>query len=56
MSIEEDNKALVSRWNGLLNRNDLLIEEVVAPPASSFVDRLAVPDVTGLTYLRQVET
>jgi len=28
--------------------NDLLIEEVVAPPASSFVDRLGMPDVTGL--------
>ena len=30
--------------------NDLLIEEVVAPPASSFVDRLGMPDVTRLTY------
>jgi steroid delta-isomerase-like uncharacterized protein len=57
MSVEDDNKALVRRWNGLLNRNDLLIEEVVAPLSSSFVyHRPGMPDVTGLTYVRQVET
>jgi hypothetical protein len=56
MSIEQDSKALVSRWYGLLNKNDLLIEEVVTPPASSFVDRRGMPDVTGLTSVRPVET
>jgi hypothetical protein len=57
MSTEEDNKALIRRWNGLLNRNDLLIEEVIAPLASSFVyHRPGMPDVTGLTYVKQAET
>jgi steroid delta-isomerase-like uncharacterized protein len=56
MSIEEDNKALVRRWNDLINRNDLPIEEVVAPLASGFLyHRPGMPDLTGLTYVRQVE-
>jgi steroid delta-isomerase-like uncharacterized protein len=55
MSVEDDNKALVRRYLGLLNRNDLPIEEVIAPLASGFVyHRPGMPDVTGLMGMRQV--
>ena len=55
MSIEEDNKALVRRYIDLFNRNDLPVEEVIAPLASSFVyHRPGMPDVTGLSDVRQV--
>jgi steroid delta-isomerase-like uncharacterized protein len=55
MSIEEGNKALVRRYIDLLNRNDLPIEEVIAPLASDIVfHRPGMPDVTGLMDMRQV--
>ena len=55
MSIEEDNKALVRRYIDLFNRNDLPVEEIIAPLASSFVyHRPGMPDVTGLSDVRQV--
>jgi steroid delta-isomerase-like uncharacterized protein len=55
MSTEEDNKSLVRRYFDLLNRNDLRTEEVIAPLASSIVfHRPGMPDVTGLTDMRQV--
>jgi steroid delta-isomerase-like uncharacterized protein len=55
MSVEDDNKALVRRYYDLFNRNDLPTEEVIAPLASSIVfHRPGMPDVTGLTGMRQV--
>jgi hypothetical protein len=46
MSIEEDNMALVRRYIDLFNRNDLPVEEVIAPLASSFVyHQPGMPDV-----------
>ena len=55
MSVEDDNKALVRRYYNLFTRNDLPTEEVIAPLASSFVfHRPGMPDVTGLTDMRQV--
>jgi hypothetical protein len=55
MSVEDDNKVLVRRYIDLFNRNDLPTEEVIAPLASSFVyHRPGMPDVTGLTCMRQV--
>src|SRR6516162_10844426 len=55
MSSEENNKSLVRRWNDLVNRTDFPTEELTSPLASSFVyHRPGVPDVTGLTDMRQV--
>ena len=55
MSIEDDNKALVRGYFDLLNRKDLLTEEWIAPLASNIVyHRAGMPDVTGLTGMRQV--
>ena len=55
MSLEENNKSLVRRWNDLVNRTDFPTEELTSPLASSFVyHRPGVPDVTGLTDMRQV--
>ena len=55
MSVEDDNTALVRRYYNLFTRNDLPTEEVIAPLASSFVfHRPGMPDVTGLTDMRQV--
>jgi steroid delta-isomerase-like uncharacterized protein len=55
MSVEDDNKAIVRRYFALLNRNDLPVEEAIAPLASNMIyHRLGMPDVTGLTGMRQV--
>jgi len=55
MSVEDDNKALVRRYYDLFTTNDLPTEEVIAPLASSIVyHRPGMPDVTGLTDMRQV--
>jgi steroid delta-isomerase-like uncharacterized protein len=55
MSVVEDNKAIVRQSIDLFTMNDLPTEEVIAPLASGFVyHRPGVPDVTGLTDMRQV--
>jgi hypothetical protein len=41
MSVEDDNKALVCRWNDLVNRNDLPTPKnspLLWRPASSIID------------------
>src|SRR5215470_10299988 len=51
----EENKALVRPYFDLLNRKDLSTEEALAPLASSILyHRAGMPDVTGLTDLRQL--
>ena len=55
MSVEDDNKALIREYFDLLNRKDLPTEEWIAPLASNIVyHRAGMPDVTGLTGMRQV--